>query len=240
MEFIVVSFIAGVLTILAPCVLPLLPVIMGGTAEGEKNKYQPLIITASLAASLLVFTLLIRGSTALIGIPQEVWQYISGGIVLTLGIFSIWPSLWEWVNIKLKLGSESNQLLAKSANKKGIARPIMIGASLGPVFTSCSPTYGFILATVLPQSFGEGLINIVSYILGLSLVLLLLSYAGQKAIHKVGWATDPNGMFRRALGVLFVAVGVGIITGFDKTIETWIIERGWYDGISEIENNLRS
>ena len=140
---------------------------------------------------MLIFTLLIRGSTTLIGVPQQFWQIVSGGLVLTLGIFSIWPNIWEKVNVKLGLGNESNKLLAGAAQKKGVARPILIGASLGPVFTSCSPTYGFILATVLPQSFGEGFINILAYVLGLAIVMLLLSYAGQKTIHKLGWATNP-------------------------------------------------
>jgi len=240
MELIVVSFIAGVLTILAPCVLPLLPVIVGGTAsEGSKNRWQPVIITLSLAISMLLFTLILRGTTTFIGVPQQVWQIVSGGLVIILGIFSVWPDLWEKINIKLNLGGESNRLLAASAQKEGIARPILIGASLGPVFTSCSPTYGFILATVLPQSFGEGLVNIFAYVTGLAIVMLLLSYAGQQLINKLGWATDPHGKFRRGMGIVFVLIGIAIITGFDKDVETWIIDQGLYDGISELEQRLR-
>ena len=178
MELLLTSFIAGVLTILAPCVLPLLPVIVGGTLEGHKNRLQPLIITASMAVSLTLFTLLIRGSTILIDVPTSVLQFISGGILIALGIFSIWPNLWEMINIKLGLGNASNRLLGASAQQKGLSRPILIGASLGPVFTSCSPTYALILTTILPRSFGEGFINILVYVLGLSIAMLLLSYSG--------------------------------------------------------------
>jgi cytochrome c biogenesis protein CcdA len=65
-----ISFIAGILTILAPCVLPLLPIIIGGSLE-EKSIRRPIIITLSLAASIVVFTLILKVSTAFIDIPQD-------------------------------------------------------------------------------------------------------------------------------------------------------------------------
>jgi cytochrome c biogenesis protein CcdA len=220
--------------------LPLLPVIIGGTASDDgKNKYQPLIITGSLALSIFIFTMTLRATTAFIGIPQEVWQIVSGGLVIALGAFSVWPELWEKITIKTGFSNESNKLLYSSANQKGIMRPILIGASLGPVFTSCSPTYGFILATVLPQSFADGLVNIIAYTLGLAIVMLIVSYAGQQAIKNLGWATDPKGKFRRGLGIVFIIVGLLVLTGFYKTIETWIVDQGFYDSVIEIENKLR-
>ena len=60
-----VSFIAGVLTVLAPCILPLLPVIIGGAAQNHERR-NPYIITASLAVAVVLFTLLLKFSTLLI------------------------------------------------------------------------------------------------------------------------------------------------------------------------------
>ncbi len=134
MEFLVPSFLAGILTILAPCVLSLLPVIIGGTI-GEQNKWRPLVVTGSLAVSVVVFTMLLKGTTALLGIPQEVWKWISGGLVILFGITMIFPSLWEKLAFKLKL-YKSEVVLAKSGEKKGLKGAILIGASLGPVFTT--------------------------------------------------------------------------------------------------------
>ena len=59
----------------------------------------------------------------------------------------------------------------------------MIGAALGPVFSSCSPTYALIVATVLPQSFLSGLFYISVYVIGLALMLLLV--AGKKGTYKI-------------------------------------------------------
>ena len=69
MEIAIPAFIAGMLTILAPCVLPLLPVIIGGTVTGNRHRLTPIVITMSLAVSVIIFTLLIRASTLLIDIP---------------------------------------------------------------------------------------------------------------------------------------------------------------------------
>lgn len=68
-----VSFIAGILTILAPCVLPVLPVILAGSLT-EKEKWYPYLVTLSLALSIVIFTVLLKASTALIDIPSSFWS----------------------------------------------------------------------------------------------------------------------------------------------------------------------
>ena len=81
---------------------------------------------------------------------------------------------------------------------------IAVGAALGPVFTTCSPTFFVILATVLPQSLAKGLIDLAAYIIGLALSLFLISWLGQKLVGKLEWAANPYGWFRKILGILFV------------------------------------
>jgi len=239
MEFLIISFIAGLLTILAPCVLPLLPVIIGGSLTDKKpSKWTPIVITTSLAISVILFTLLLRASTVLIGVPDSFWKWISGGILIIFGIITIFPALWEHVSIKLKFSTGSNKLLGKSVQMEGQGKNVAIGAALGPVFVSCSPTYAVILAVVLPVSFARGMIYLTAYSLGLAVILLALAYTGQKFASKLAWATDPNGWFKKFLGILFVTVGIMIITGFDKTIETYLLDQGFYDRVSNFEQNL--
>src|SRR5688572_24474266 len=99
MALLILSFIAGVLTVAAPCILPLLPVIIGGSlleSDNDKKRqwFRPLVIAISLAVSIILFTLLIKASTALLGVPQIVWQILSGLIVLLLGLNYLWPEAW--------------------------------------------------------------------------------------------------------------------------------------------------
>ncbi len=93
---ILISFFSGILTVLAPCVLPLLPVILGGSLAGQ-NKARPYIIIASLIVSLLLFTLLLKASTVLIHVDPIVWEYVSGGLLILFSATLIFPSLWVWL-----------------------------------------------------------------------------------------------------------------------------------------------
>lgn len=238
MPLALVSLLAGMLTILSPCVLPLLPVIVGGSVSGAKNKYAPYIITASLAVSVLVFTLLLKVSTLFINVSPQFWTYISGGLIFIFGLAFLFPNLYESLSAKLNFNASANKFLGKSSQQSGIIGPILMGVALGPVFSSCSPTYAIIIATVLPASFSTGLGYLIFYVIGLAGMLLLIALAGQKLVDKLEWASDPNGLFRKVLGALFVVIGLSIITGFDKQIESWLVERGLYLNISEFEFDL--
>lgn len=237
MVLLLISFLAGILTILAPCVLPLLPVIIGGSLTGSGSKWKPYIVTASLAASVVIFTLLLKATTTFIAVPPSFWTLVSGGLIILVGLLLLFPSLWESVSGKFNLSGKTNQALGKAGQQKSIWGDVLIGAALGPVFSSCSPTYFLILATVLPQSFAVGFVYLIAYAIGLSLALLAVALLGQKLIDRLGWATDPNGKFRKAIGIIFIIVGVLIATGIEKKIETALLDTGWVD-ITKLETLL--
>ncbi|MBP9762983.1 redoxin family protein [Patescibacteria group bacterium] len=236
MLLLLISFLAGVLTVLAPCILPVLPIIIGGSVQGGQKR-NPYIITASLAIAVVVFTLALKFSTAFINIPPTVWGAISGVILIGFGLISVFPETWDAISLKLGLSNKSEQLLANSRTRKTRWGDILIGASLGPVFSSCSPTYFLILATVLPRDFATGLLYLVAYALGLSLVLLLISLLGQRFIQRAKFAANPRGWFKRGLGVLFILVGIFILTGADKRLQTLLLEKGYFN-ITNLEQTL--
>ncbi len=223
---IVGALVAGVLTTLAPCVLPLLPVVVGGSIDqsGRKARQRAIVITASLGVSVVLFTLILKASTALIGVPTEVWQWVSGILLIALGAISVFPSLWEAVSMRLSLQSRSTKRLVEARQRQGVSGAVLTGAALGPVFTSCSPLYGYVIVTVLPASFIRGITMLLAYTIGLCGTLLIISLLGQRAIGKARWAADPHGWFRRGLGVLFIFVGIAVIAGWDKDLQTWVIE----------------
>ncbi len=220
--------LAGVLTTLAPCVLPMLPVIVGGSAVGNDDRRlarrRAYVITGSLAASIVAFTLLLKATTALIDVPAETWQLVSGGILVVLGVVTVFPALWEAVAGALHLQARTSRQLGRANQREGFGGQILTGAALGPVFSSCSPMYGYVIVTVLPADFGRGLALLVAYCAGLAATLLVVALIGQRAIRRVGWVSDGHGRLRRAVGIVFVLVGVGVIFGWDKSIQAWVIE----------------
>jgi cytochrome c biogenesis protein CcdA len=100
------SYIAGMLTILAPCVLPILPIILaGGISSG--SKWYPYIITLSLAVSVVLFTVALKVSTIFIDIPSSTWKYISGGLLILLSGTYLLPHIWAGIGSRLGMGRSS-------------------------------------------------------------------------------------------------------------------------------------
>jgi len=244
-ELVIISFVAGVLTVLAPCILPLLPVIVGGSvlhgdSTQRKSLKHPIIITLSLALSVVVFTLVLKATTTFLGVPAFVWGVLSGGIVLLFGINLLFPSIWERVMIATGWQAGTMQLMSKSQDQKGVAKDVLLGVALGPVFNSCSPTYALIVAVILPTSFATGLGYLVAYAVGLAAILLLISIFGRTLIDKLKWLSNPNGWFKKFIGVLFVLVGLAVIFGIDKQVQTFVLQNGWYDPIMRIEQSFNT
>src|SRR3989344_4728358 len=193
-------------------------------------------IVASLALSVVVFTLVLKTSTALIGIPEASWRSLSGGIVALIGIAMIFPSLWAKVPGIGALNIGSNKLLTTGYQRGGFWGDVVMGAALGPVFASCSPTYFIILATVLPVQPLLGTVYLFAYAVGLSLALLAVALLGERLGQALGVTLDPNGKFMRGIGVGLLIVGILVFTGYMKKVETWFVERG-YD-LTFIEHKL--
>lgn len=220
------ALVAGILTTLAPCVLPLLPVIVGGSigSPSRENRNRAIVIALSLGISVMVFTLLLRATTALIDISPATWQWLSGGILITLGLITIFPKIWDKTSAGLKLQSRSNKRLVQARNKSGVLGNVLTGSALGPVFSSCSPFYGYVVVTVIPASLSQGLLLLTAYVVGLAGTLLVVALLGQQVMGKARWLANPEGNFKKILGIIFILVGIAIILGLDKDFQSWVIE----------------
>lgn len=217
------AFIAGILTALAPCVLPLLPVIIGGSLGGDtQDRRRPFIIAGSLAVSLIAFTLLLKATSLLIHLSPQVITDVSGGLIIAIGIATLFPTGYAYVIGRLGLEHRSQELLGVGFKNKSWLGPVIIGAALGPVFSSCSPVYAYILATILPAHFTTAIAYIVSYVIGLALVLLAIGYYGRRLTAGLKFASNPTGIFQRGLGVLFIVVGLMIVTGTGTKVQVWV------------------
>lgn len=219
--FFTISFVAGVLTVLAPCILPLLPIIIGGSVSGG-SKVRAYTVIGSLVASVILFTLLIKVSSVFLDVSPDTWKYISGLILGVLGVTMMFPNIWESLPLIGKLSVSSNKLLGSGMQRKSFVGDVIMGAALGPVFSTCSPTYFVILATVLPSNFFLGVVYLAAYSTGLGLALLAISLFGQKLADKLAVTSDSRGVFKRSVGVVFLLVALLIVGGYDKKLQVWV------------------
>ncbi len=221
------AVLAGALTTLAPCALSLLPVVVGGSVAGASDaagRTRALVVTGSLMASVVVFTLALKASTALIEVPPSTWRWLSGGLLVVLGVVQVAPGLWDRFSVASGLAGRSAIGLSAAHRRGGLVGAVLTGAALGPVFTSCSPLFGYVVVTVLPAEPGRGLALLGAYVAGLGAVLLGVALAGQRLVRRLGWAADPHGRLRRGLGVVFVVLGVLVVTGALQDLETWVLD----------------
>jgi len=227
--FFFISVLAGVLTLLAPCILPLLPIVIGASEPGEKRRisHRAMTIIFSLAVSIIVFTLLLRASTLLIDIPPVFWQWFSGVIIIALGVVIIFPGLWAGLPFVKSISKVSHKAVGSGYQKKSFTGDMLVGVALGPVFTTCSPTYFFVLGSVLPASFSLGLLYLIGFTLGVTISLLALAYFGQRLVNLLMDKVIKGRYLKISFGVLFIVVGVSIITGLDKRLETYILDQGY-------------
>ena len=238
MTFTVLAFIAGVLTVLAPCILPLLPVVIGSADPGSRGiTRRAVVVIGSLAVSVTVFTLLLKSSTALITIPASFWSTFSASVLFLLGLTFVFPRWWGRIPYIAHISRKSNQVLGAGYTQNGVAGDVLMGVALGPIFSSCSPTYLYIIATVLPATFVVGLVYLLSFVAGLTVALLLIAYFGQRLVNRLVTNFTAAERFRRGMGIIVMILAIAIFFGWDKKVETAILDSG-YGATIEFEESL--
>lgn len=230
-----VAFAAGVLSVLAPCVLPVLPVILGWSLSGQKWR-KPLIVISSTVVSIVLFTVILKASTALLGIDPAVWTWISGLVIILYGVTLVAPDLRDRCRAIVWL-DRANTLATASDRYTGIWSDVVLWVSLGPIFASCSPTYALLLSVIFPQSLVQGVIYTLIYALWFGSLLTVVAYGGRAVIRRLGWLTNPHGLFKKFLWLLLIVTWVLIVTGLMKRLETAVLDAGWFD-VTVIEEKL--
>lgn len=238
MIFLLISILAGIFTVLAPCILPLLPVVIGASEEGTHGvSKRAITVISSLSLSVILFTLLLKATTLFISIPQSFWTSFSGVVIILVGIAIVYPDFWAKIPLVNKLNVASNKAVGSGYKKKNYKGDIAIGLALGPVFTTCSPTYLFIIATILPASFAVGFIYLLGFTFGLAVSLFLIAYFGQQIVNKITTNMSTTGTVKKVFGALIILVGIAVLTGYDKKVETLILDSG-YGATIQLEDSL--
>ncbi len=204
-----VGFLAGLVTALSPCVLPVLPIVLAGGASGRR----PFRIVVGLVASFTVFTLGAAWLLDLLGLPQDFLRNLAIALLLVVAAALLIPLVGD------TLARPLARLARRPAGELGGG--LMLGASLGLVFVPCA---GPVLAavTVLSATHRVGFDAIVltlSYAVGLALPLLAIATAGRGAAARL---RSHAVWVRRVSGVTIAAAAVAIALGADRRLQTFI------------------
>jgi cytochrome c biogenesis protein CcdA/thiol-disulfide isomerase/thioredoxin len=208
-----VAFVAGIVTAISPCVLPVLPIVFAGGATGDRRR--PYAIVAGLVWSFTLFTLVATALLSALGLPDDLLRNIAIGVVLLVGLSLLWPRLGELVERPFQaLGRRS---------PGGLGGGFLLGVSLGLLFTPCAgPVIAAVAVLAATQRFSvEGVLVTLSYALGAGLVLLLIAIAAQRGMNLRALRSRAP-LIRRALGGLVVAVAIVMALGLDVKLASHV------------------
>jgi cytochrome c biogenesis protein CcdA/thiol-disulfide isomerase/thioredoxin len=201
-----VAFVAGIVTAISPCVLPVLPIVFAGGASGGPRR--PYAIVAGLVGSFTLFTLVASALLSALGLPGDLLRNIAIGAVMLVGLSLLWPWLGALVERPF-------QALGRR-NPGGDGGGFLLGVSLGLLFTPCAgPVIAAVAVLAATKRFSvEGVLVTVAYALGAGLVLLFIAIGAQRGMSLRGVrAHAPR--IRQALGALVVVVAVCMALGLD-------------------------
>ncbi|MDP4011874.1 MAG: cytochrome c biogenesis protein DipZ [Candidatus Roizmanbacteria bacterium] len=213
------AFLSGLVTIAAPCIWPILPIVLSSSATGGHRR--PLGVTLGVVISFSILTLSIAYVVRIIPFDTEWLRYISVGIIAVLGLTLIIPAFGAYLEGAVsKLSSKFSP--SSGSGNSGFRGGLLTGLSLGVVWTPCA---GPILATIATLaatravSFDLILVMIV-YMLGVAIPLFVFSLFGQRLFNSSRKLSRHTGTIQKVFGVIMIVTAILIATGYDRNLQT--------------------
>jgi cytochrome c biogenesis protein CcdA len=219
------ALLAGVLSVLSPCVLPLLPIVLG-TAASE-HRLGPLALAAGLALSFVTIGLFVATIGFAVGLDSDVFRAVSGALLIAVGALLLVPRLQT--QFATAAGPVSNWVEQRfnGFTAAGLGGQFALGLLLGAAWSPCvGPTLG---AASLLAAKGEDLAQVAltmfAFGVGAALPLALIGLLSREAMMRWRGRLMEAGQGGKALlGALLVAIGLLVATGLDKRLEAKLVE----------------
>lgn len=214
------AFLSGLVTILTPCIWPLLPIILASSAIG-KGHQRPLGITLGIIFSFAIFTLTISSLVKLLHFDPNILRLFAVIVIGFLGLTMIIPflsSLIElWVSRLSGLWGQKGQIRGNDFRSGFVT-----GFSLGIIWSPCA---GPILASIAVIA-ATGKVNLdvilvtIAYVVGVGIPLFVFAYGGQKIIANTRFVTSHTKKIQQVFGVIMLLTALAIYTNYDKYLQS--------------------
>jgi len=219
-----IGFLAGVLTILSPCVLPLLPIVLGSALAS--HRYGAIALSVGAALSFTVVGLFVATIGFAAGLDGDVFRMIGGVLLLGFAALLFSQSLQDrFAFLATPLGARAQAAIGR-LNPTGLAGQATLGLLLGFVWSPCvGPTLG--IATTLAaqrQTLPQVAAVMLLFGLGAALPMLLVGILGRETLVRWrGGLLEAGKRGKQILGATMVVLAVVILTGTDRKLETVLV-----------------
>ncbi|MBS0238088.1 MAG: cytochrome c biogenesis protein CcdA [Proteobacteria bacterium] len=218
------AFLAGVLSVLSPCVLPLIPIVMATAASA--HRYGPFALSAGVAISFVAISLFVATVGFAIGLDGTFFRFVAASLLIVIGAILVVPVLQERFAVAAgPIANWADQALGGYAGP-GIRGQFGVGLVLGAVWSPCvGPTLGAAsLLAARGEDLGQVTLTLFAFGFGAVVPLLVLGALSRELLSR--WRdtlASAGSRGKYILGGILILTGVAILTGFDKTLETEIV-----------------
>jgi cytochrome c biogenesis protein CcdA len=224
MDF-VFGYLAGLLTLINPCVLPVLPIVLASSLQSDRRA--PMALAAGMSLSFVTLGLGVASLGPALGVNEEMVGRVAAVLMIGFGAVMLVPAFGGRFALATSgLAARADAGMTATASG-GLQGQVLGGVLLGAVWSPCiGPTLG---AAIAMASTGENLLRaggiMVAFALGVSTLILALSYGARS------WLTRNMGRMRTlaerakpVLGATFILIGLGLWFRVNHSIDAWLIE----------------
>jgi len=227
MTLFLLAILAGFLTVLAPCILPILPIILGVGAPGA-SKWRPVFVVLGFILAFSVFGAAFATVGSFLGVSNETFRFIAVGLLILFGCALLFEGVYQklMATVSAKLNVLGGKISGGSAGKTNAASGLLVGISLGLIWTPCA---GPILGTILTLAATNGdllttAVLFAAYSLGAGIPMLGIAYGGGWIFTKLKLIGKRAELLNKLFGILVIATAITIAFGYDRVIQAYLVQ----------------
>lgn len=224
MTELLLALAAGVFTIAAPCILPMLPILLG-VSVGQTSRARPAFIALGFVLTFSACALLFGLFSDTLGLSQQALRDGATVMLLLFGVLMLWKRPFEL--LMAYLGGAINRVarLGQQAGKGNLGG-LMVGMTMGAIWTPCAgPVLGAILTLVASaQDLGRASALLLSYSIGAGIPMLAIAYGGQAATTQVRQLARHANRMQQVFGVLVILTALAMHFQYDVLVTIWLTD----------------
>lgn len=230
------AFLGGVITVLSPCILPVLPIILSGAAGS--GRLRPWGVIAGFVLSFTLLTLLLVSVVRTIPLAPETVRLVASGLIVLLGALLLFPALGHYgERLSAKM---TGRVSIPGTEKKGLGGGLLTGVAAGMLWTPCiGPIMAAVMTLAITQQVSLAAVFItLTYALGTALPMLALVMGGRQLFTKNDWLRSNAVVLQRGVGLVLIVLAVVIGFGGDRRLQGWLLEKvpSYGTALTQIEN----
>jgi len=217
----VLALLAGVVTVAAPCTLPMLPILLGASV-GQSGKLRPAMIGLGFIISFSATALLVSAITRVFDFDPNSLRTGAAILLVGFGLLMIWPAPFEWLSIRL--GGITGGAAASAASRGGNLGGFVLGTTLGLVWTPCAgPVLGSILTVVATsKDTAWASLLLIVYATGAAIPMLVIAYGGQAVTTRVRSIARISPRLQQGFGVVVIGFALLAYFQYDTQVVAWL------------------